>query len=163
VGRLLVDASCLIALGRIGRLPLFSKFPQPVCTTSVVVEEATNPAYPETEIVRKAISEGWIDVIETSQPAEQSTGVGRGEQTLLDACREDDFLGLDDGAARRVAEVHGYSLMGTLGLLVAANQNEIVSTRKTLGALDRLAESDFRMTVDLYRRARSLVIGHDDG
>lgn len=156
--RLVVDASCLIALGKIGALPLLEDLPREVATTAQVIEEATAPGYPESGAIEKAAEADWLTV-ETADAPESGDelGLGAGEASLLSVCGDEDLLVLDDGNARRAADARGFAYTGTIGLLVAAVDAEAVGAGRAVELLDQLSDTDFRITVELYRRAKETI------
>ncbi len=157
---MLVDASGLIALARIGRLQILPTVVGRVHVTRAVLAEATEPDEPGAGAILDLVNEGIITVIDPPDTDEgdpeglTELGLGPGEASLIVACREKDTLVLDDGNARRAARARGRRLTGLLGLLVAAVEQGRLTRDTGLGTLRALARSDFRMTVELYDWAR---------
>lgn len=159
---MLLDASGLIALARIGRLQILPTVVGRVHVTRAVLAEATEPDEPGAGAILDLVDEGSITLIETADKDEgeeavqalTELGLGPGEASLIAACTEQDTLVLDDGNARRAARARGLRLTGLLGLLVAAVERGRLPRDEGIDTLRALARSDFRMTVELYDWAR---------
>lgn len=158
MSRLLADASCLIGLAKAGGLEVLHGSPFTVATTDVVLEEIVDPQFPETSLLGEASQQESLQVLSRSPSSLPSgTSLGPGEASLFAAREEGDILVLDDGPARSLAQAQGWPHTGTLGLLVTGAQRGWISAREALRVLEVLTETDFRLTVDLYRRARKRI------
>lgn len=155
--RLLVDASALIALARIGELDLQRDIAGEAHVTPEVLEEVLHPDHPEGEAVRAATHAGWLRVGPNRAGAGKlrAFGVDPGEASLFLAATPDDILLLDDLAGRRLAEARGQRHTGLLGVLVKAVEEGALETARGLAVLDKLAAGSFHMSVDLYQKARA--------
>ncbi|MBS1263588.1 MAG: hypothetical protein MAG715_00771 [Methanonatronarchaeales archaeon] len=159
--RVLVDASTLIALAQIGELELLRDVFGGVHATKEVLKEASNPDHPEREAVEEAVRSGWLReaACDGNPEVYRRYGVDMGEATLFLAHREGDTLVVDDGNARRFADVKGMSHTGLLGVLVAGWEEGRIARDRARNVLDELAEGDFRMTVELYGWAKKRLGG----
>lgn len=156
MARVLVDASTIIALARVGELGLLRDVFGTVHATGEVLEEVSNPDGVEREAVEAALESGWLREAgyEGDPGRYRGYGVDTGEATLFLAHREGDTLVVDDRNARRLADVKGMPHTGLLGTLVAGYEEDRIGRERALEVLDELAEGDFRMTVELYEWAR---------
>jgi predicted nucleic acid-binding protein len=57
---------------------------------------------------------------------------------------------LDDRPARRLAQSLGLTVIGTLGILLAAKQRQLIATVQP--SLDALLQHDFRISQRLYEQ-----------
>ncbi|MHB8584771.1 MAG: hypothetical protein ACYDDF_02895 [Thermoplasmatota archaeon] len=161
--RIWVDASTLIALAKIGHLDVLRLVGGEVWTTTQVLAEVDFPDRPEVEQIQNAVKHGWIRKHESRDlRATSRFGLGRGEASLFEAAAAHDLLVLDDLAARRVSEVQGRPRTGLLGLLVAGASEGKLPKGRALAVLDALANSTFRMNVDLYRSIRNQLETGDE-
>lgn len=66
----------------------------------------------------------------------------------------------DDKLTRRMAETEGIRPMGTLGVLLRAMQQRLISPREARTLLDRLIEfHDFRIGIGVYQAAIQAISG----
>lgn len=66
---------------------------------------------------------------------------------------------VDDRAARLVARALGLEVHGTLYVLRRAVDKGVLPVGEALEVLDRIVESGFRISVDLYLEARRMLMG----
>lgn len=154
-GRVLVDASSLIALTNIGALDLLKRLFGTIHTTPVVQEEVVVGDQPGHTALAATFDDSIIthDAPKVPDDPLPRLGLGPGETSLLHLARDADLLLIDDRNARRYADVHGLRRKGLLGLLVTAVTRGRLDPDEGLQLLRRLAESDFRMTIELYQWA----------
>lgn len=159
--RILVDASTIIALAKIGELDFLRDFFAEVYITPSVQEEVLVEDYPETGQIEKSIGK-WIKVIEIDEAdleRNKEFGLGEGEASIIEIAREEDGLVLDDPVARNVAKVQGLDYTGLIGLVVEASDAGVISKEEAKDILEKLSESDFRMTTELYNWALKKLDG----
>lgn len=149
MGRVLVDASGLVALAKVGRLALLRRRYGSVSTTSLVVDEVAADETGTLAPLREALEDGWLTTVEAEPPDEPKPGIDAGEASLLRAATSEDLLILDERPARRVAQARGLRFTGILGLLVHSVREGDLGPEEGRGTLRRLARGDFHMTVGL--------------
>jgi predicted nucleic acid-binding protein len=135
----IVDAGPLIFLAKLGRLDLLQQADM-VCIPQAVYNEIQQ--YDDAAAATIAhIARSWLKVrvVQNQQEAQAlltDLDVGEAEVIALAKEIEPDRLILDDMDARRIARRHGFSMTGTVGLLLAARlRNEIPSLRTELDRL----------------------------
>jgi predicted nucleic acid-binding protein len=138
------NSSPLIALSQIGRLDLLGALFQQVVIPPYVAKEIepTIPGLP-----------GFLGVNQVRAarvPRIVRGSLGKGEQEAMDLALEIRASQiLHDRPARRLAASLGLSVIGTLGVLLAAKRNGLViELRKEL---DRLVQVHFFMDESLYQ------------
>lgn len=152
---IICNTSPLQYLYQIGQLDLLPQLTgQIIVPTAVAVELAegrrrgVDVAVPETL--------PWVDMRTPSseQVNRLVADLGPGETAVLLLALEcaDPVVILDDGLARRHAEVLGIPLTGTLGILLDAKQRGLVSSVAPL--MDELQRQGFRLSA----RTRGLVL-----
>ena len=149
--RTFVDSSTIIALSRIGELDLLRKLLGKIYITKTIEKELLVDKYPETDKIKKAIGD-WIVSEKVKGNIKQYTkyGLGEGEATLFLTEKKARLI-IDELNARRVADVENRDYIGLLGLIVASVEMKKIDKKKAKVVIAKLAESDFRMTVVLYK------------
>jgi len=134
------DASCLIILTNIGGLDLLHKVYGKIITTVEIATEygETLPEWVEIQVVndkyRQQILEMQID---------------KGESSAIALALETPgcLIILDDYKARRIAEKLGLRITGTLGVIIKAKHQGIITSIKPI--LEKIKQTDFRLTRQL--------------
>jgi len=145
-----VNASILIALGKLGYLSLIKKlFDKLVIAKSVFEEVRKSEVLAE---VDKLIDAGFAEVAATSKRElldMLSFSIGRGEAETIALALElkADIALLDDLRARRTAERSGVKVMGTLGMLKALIDMEAIR-EKPEQLCEKLIEQGFWIEED---------------
>jgi len=149
--RIFVDSSTLISLAKIGGLNVLETIFKEIFITTVIKEEILGGEFPEREVFKEALNK-WIRVInfEGNVVELRKYGLDSGEASIFLAAEQDDRLVLDEANARRFAESKGLKFTGLIGLLVAAVKTRKLTGEKAMEILNKLAESDFRMNLDIY-------------
>jgi predicted nucleic acid-binding protein len=137
------NSSALIALDHIGRLDLLRLlFSEIVIPPAVVRETAVSVVLPP-----------WIIERALSQPIgprilRASLGAGESEAISLALELSARWVILDDRPARRLAQSLSLSVIGTLGVLLAAKRKGLLPAVQP--CLDDLVATGFRITPELY-------------
>jgi hypothetical protein len=157
--KVISNAGPLIALARIGLehlLPaLFRAIVIPLAVRTEVVAEGIRHA--GATIFQAAT---WLDVV----PVEDRTAVavlgerlgqGESEAIVLAIEQKADVLLIDEARGRRAAEGHGVSVLGTLGVLLAAKRHALIPS--VCDPIERLSQTGFRMSATLRERVLDLA------
>lgn len=165
LGRLLVDASIIIATARVGELRFLQDVARPIHVTREIAAEILGTEKADVAPLKDLIKYGTIRVVEekAEDAAPRPRGPGAGEASIIEAWRPGDLLVIDDRNARALAAARGASFTGLLGLIVEANREGLVTEAYVLEILGKLARSDFRMTIDLHDWARTEIGGSGHG
>jgi predicted nucleic acid-binding protein len=150
------DSTPLIALSVIDQLVLLKTYfneiyiPPEVYREVVIVGENR----PGANTVGSA---DWIKVREVKNITaveSMSINLGKGESEAIILSREiDDLLIIDDGQARRTAELMGLKITGTIGILLMAAAHDKIDFKYNL---DRLISCGFRLSEKEYNRILNL-------
>lgn len=132
--RVVVDAGPVIHLSWIGRLDLLEHLFEEVFLPPAVRDEVLAPP-PGTlglEGIQRALAAGWLRVQAPSghtPPAPGAPGsLAAGESAALLLAEElgADLVLTDDAAARAEARRRGLEVMGTVGVLIEAREQELI-------------------------------------
>jgi len=147
-----VDASALITLARIGRLNILREVADQVYIPEAVYGEVVGSGKDRPGSVEVAQA-SWISrrrVGDHATVARLREEIGRGEAEAIVLAREigADFVILDDASARRIAEKEGDKVSGLLGFLIAAKERGVVQALKPI--LDEMIAIGFFVDDPLY-------------
>jgi uncharacterized protein len=148
VASVISNTGPILALVRIGRLDLLRELFGNIVLPLAVRAEITD----ETSAAAVAAAD-WISV----QPVHDALAVqllreeldpGESEAVVLARELSADLILIDERAATRRARMLGLTVIGTLGVLLAAKQAGHVNAIKPL--MEQLRHLDFHMSADLY-------------
>lgn len=139
----ITDSSVLIHLTKIGQLDLLRRlFGEIVITPSIwreVVERGDLRA--GVSEVSQARTSGWIEVVAPTNDAlllllKRELDDGESEAIALAVEKRADLILLDEGEARRIADLYGLAKTGVLGILIRAKREGHIASLK--GELEKL-------------------------
>ncbi|MBS7651355.1 MAG: DUF3368 domain-containing protein [Candidatus Bathyarchaeia archaeon] len=151
-------ATPLIYLAKIERISILRKLfgevlvPQEVKVE--VVDKGKQLGEGDAYIIEKAISDGWIKVLNV-EPIETPIRLERGEVAALSIAKR---LGIrevlvDETPARIAAKLMGLTARGTLYVLLKALEVEEIDLNEFLDSLSKLVEHGFRLKEEVYLEA----------
>jgi predicted nucleic acid-binding protein len=151
------DASPIIALAFVDQLDLIDRLFDKVLIPQKVYEELTKTdKYGVNKIKNwarhKVIRANDSHLIQTYRLL---LDAGESEAIALYWEQKADYLLIDEKKGRKIARLNGVNIVGTLGILLLAKQNNLLSEIKPLLAL--LQRSDIRISDTLYDRALLLA------
>jgi uncharacterized protein len=144
------NSSCLIILGRLGKLDLLQNMYGRIAIPGAV----------EREVFKSKPAPKWIEVFEITQPIahrilEKDLGGGESEAIILGLELNADLLIVDDLAARRLAQSLGLRKTGTIGILLEAKRLGLIQEIRPI--LDEMLRKDFRVSTAVYDSALKLA------
>jgi predicted nucleic acid-binding protein len=158
------DSTPLIYLAKIGRLSLLNGVFKSIYVPEAVFDEAVTQGKAlnmiDAFIIEKAVGD-WIikERVEPEVDAEYrfidtNTRLGAGEKEALKLCKQLGALYFiaDDREARRVSRILNIKPVGTLGVLVEAHKQGLITKAEALQTMETLMKAGFRMSVPVYRR-----------
>jgi len=154
-----VNASPVIALGRVGQVELIAQLPQTAVIPQAVKEEILNAS--EGDPARMAIETGLFEIVDTPPPPPEilAWDLGKGETAVLSfALAFPDWVAvLDDGAARRCARSLSISLTGTLSVVILAKQHGLIDSAAQV--IHALRNANFRLDDHIIRDVLARTVG----
>lgn len=157
------DASPLIFLAKIRRLDLIVElWGRDIRTPrSVANEVLTVGADPvEVELLEVFLRQCRVESVRSPRRFAAAMSVADNEALTLAVRIGAGVLLCDDKLTRRMAEAEGIRPMGTLGILLRAMRQQLISPHDTQTLLDRLIEShDFRIGIGVYQAAIRAISG----
>lgn len=136
------DTSCLILLHKIGELELLQKLFQNVFITPEIVSEYDLPL-PNWVIIESPTNKTYQRILEASLDKGESSAIA------LSLEKTDPLLIIDDLKGRKFAEKLGLKITGTLGILIIAKRQNLISSVKP--ALEKVKKTDFRFSENLEK------------
>jgi predicted nucleic acid-binding protein len=145
------DASPIIALAACGQLDLLEVLFEKVCIPQAVFDELTIPNKPQAAEITKWANDRIISAKNTAAIAALSLSLDPGESEALSLYWEiaADYVLIDEKRGRIIAARNGIKTIGTIGILLSAKQQGLVSAVKP--SLDILMNTGFRVSDTLYR------------
>ena len=140
------NSTCLIGLERIGRLELLPQVFDTVFAPPTVVAEVRSPLTWLT--VQTVENSAFVAALKTQMDE------GEAEAIALAVELDNVILILDDKKARRVAQQIGLKVIGTVGMLLRAKNQGVITEIKLL--LTELVQVDFRITNAIIQEALRL-------
>ncbi len=156
--QLVVNASPLILLGRVGRLDLPNALADEIAVPEAVLQEL-RAGDDRDDVASNVEAAAWAKVVADEDVSQviAAWDLGRGEtQVLAYGLAHPGWESvLDDAAARRCAASVGVSVVGTLGLVLRAKTRGVISDARSL--VDQLRGAGLYLTDEMASRALALV------
>jgi predicted nucleic acid-binding protein len=139
----ITDASCFILLDKIAALSILHELFRLVLTTPEIAAEYRKrlPSWVEVRaVVNRDLLYTYAETID----------IGEASAIALAQEIQADLLILDDAAARKFAENLKLQITGTIGVLLSAKQNGVISEVRPY--LDKIQRTNFRLSPSLISR-----------
>lgn len=138
------DTSCLIVLSNIEELDLLQKLYGHIATTLEIAKEF-GEELPE-----------WIEVLNVKDQTRQqllALQIDKGESSAIALAMEtpNSTIILDDYKARRIASQLGLTYTGTIGIIVKAKLQGVISS--ILPLITKIKKTNFRLSAELELEA----------
>jgi predicted nucleic acid-binding protein len=152
----------LIALARIGYLRLQKELWNVVVIPEAVYQEASK-GVPGNDEIAQAVKTKWIQVAKVQNQKMvlllQGNLRGKGECECIILAQETGakVILTDDKKARKIASQGGLRVIGTLGLLMMAAQEGIITKKDATQAVNSLVKTNFRLSDGIIQKALSLI------
>jgi len=164
---LVVNASPVILLGKIGRLDLLKVFDRKAITPLRVVHEVNRKTTPEA-LALKSATENWLEVFDDVSNASMIASiigedVSRGEVDVIGKAQQlvhdghDVLVVLDDLPARQGAEALSIPMTGTLGVVIYGVRSGSVTPAEGIEIVNRLLLIGARLDPLLVRKVTELI------
>lgn len=155
---IIVNTSPLFYLHRLGLLEVLNKL-----YGNITVPEAVKKELEEGRIQGEDVPQlgtyPWIEIRSVSMPKYlkliADLGPGESEALALATNHPSALVILDDKLARRIAEMQGFRLTGTAGVLLRARRKGLIPALKPV--VERLLNLDFRLKPDLVKAILELA------
>jgi len=158
---LVADAAPLIFLAKINRLSLLDElFKAEIFIPAAVSKEILGPKVPpdEERLLTAFISD--CRVVNLRKPVSFAQALSFADNCILTlASREGASVVLsDDRLLRKTAAIEGFGVIGTLGILLRAARNSVLTAKNTGILIEQLVEEhNFRISTRVYDAARKAI------
>lgn len=132
------NATPLINFAATDRLDILQLTFGQIIIPQAVFHETTGAGFPGSPFVQQAVTASWLEVCSVSGKVNIAPELDDGEREAIQLALEIGIqrVLLDEREARQVAEQLGLQVMGTLGILLLAKQNQtILQVRPLLDAM----------------------------
>ena len=159
----IADAGPLIALAKVDRLAILRGLFGTVRVPGSVWRECLAKSGGDTARIEEAVAVGWLNVVSIDHPVGRGQGLGPGETEAIELASRSSgsLLIVDDRLARRAALERGVRFVGTVRVLLVAEQRGLIEEAESV--VSRMAASGYRISVELLRRAREAGSFDGDG
>ncbi|MBT3471392.1 MAG: DUF3368 domain-containing protein [Gammaproteobacteria bacterium] len=156
-GPVIADAGPLIALSAVGQLELLRKLFQQVVVPVEVVDESLYQNRLGATLIREALDCGWLhtsDGLPEHRLWSAPPSLGKGEVAAIHLAlgHPDSLLILDDRLARREALRLSLSIIGTVKVVVIAQQRELIGDAERV--VQQMSDNGYRVSLELLNRVK---------
>ena len=146
------DASPVIALAQCNKLDLLDRLFDRVCIPQAVFDELAIPNKPKVDNIIEWARNKIIPAKNSAVITALSMNLDLGESEAMSLYWEAsaDFLLIDEKKGRIIAFRNGIKTIGTIGILLSAKQNGLVTLIKPF--LDILMHNDFHISDIFYKQ-----------
>ena len=157
------DTTPIVSLIKISRIDLLEKLFGEVCIPEAVFRElTTNTIFEsEAEIVKNSsfLKITPVKNLKSLEILQAASGLDDGESEAIILADElkSDILVIDERKGRKVAQKLGITITGTIGILIQAHDEKIISTEEIKRYLEQLRNSSIRLSESLIQEALSML------
>lgn len=141
--KVIVNSTPLIILSKIGELEILKNLYSEIMIPRAVFEEVTR----KNDLAKeKILKSEWIKILEVQDKSDRKIYQAKlhdGEVEVMMLAKEisADLLIIDDNAAKKFAKFLGFKVTGTLGILLKARSEKIISEVRPI--LDKMLAEKF--------------------
>jgi len=148
----IADSSALVALAVCDVLHLLEPLFGNIRVPQAVFDEVNITNKPQAKVLQEFLTDKVVSVSLAMVTIEKSSGLGKGELEAIALYKQEsaDLLLIDDARAKKTAYINNVEVMGSLGVLLLAKQQQLIVTIRPL--LDKLSDSDIFVSDDLLER-----------
>lgn len=157
------DTTPIISLIKINHLDLLEKlFGEVLIPEAVYRELTTNALFENEAIIVKAsafLKTSAVQNRKSLQLLQAASGLDDGESEAIILADElkSDVLIMDERKGRKVAQKLGIKITGTVGVLLQAYSETMISSDEIKAYLDRLKNSNIRLSESLIQKALEIL------
>ena len=153
---IVTDSSALVALSYCNSLHLLDQLFGKVVVPQVVYNECVIENKSQSEQLRTYLHDK-IEDIDISQSLDLPSNLGQGEVSamLLYKKLNANFLFVDDNRARKIAKYNNINIIGSIGVLILAKQQNLI--KKISPLLDKLEKSNLYISPKLILKVKKLA------
>lgn len=158
------DTTPIITLIKINHIDLLEKlFGEVFIPEAVFRELTTNTAFADEAEIVKASSFLKVKTVQNQQSLsilQAVSGLDDGESEAIILAGElgSDALIIDERKGRKVAQKLGITITGTIGILIQAHNENMISTENAKLYLEQLKNSNIRLSEALIQEALSMLL-----
>ena len=162
--RAVSNSGPLIHLAKIGALWLLEELFEEILIPAEVKRETVDAGielgYEDTKIIEETIIRGKIKVVEYEAQdlsLAEKYGIERGEYlAIVLAIAENCFFLCDDERARELAERKGIEVRGSIGIILMALKNSLISREQAVKYIEKLKKVMY-FSEKLFKRVKKML------
>ena len=158
------DTTPIISLMKAGKLELLHKLFGVVYIPEAVYQELTdNEAFSEEVSMVQECEFLYVEEVDNGTSVKIlrnfiGLDAGESEAIILADEKHSDVLLMDEHKGRQVAKKMGITITGTIGILIHAFDEGMLTREDVEGCIERLKESGIRLGENLYQKLREYII-----
>ena len=147
--KVIVNSTPLIILSKINALEILNNLYGEIIIPQAVFEEVTN----KNDVAKeKILNSEWIKILEVQDKSDRKIYQSKlhdGEVEVMMLAKENsaDLLIIDDNAAKKTAKFLGFTVTGTLGVVLKAKSEKIISEVKPV--LEKMQRENFYISEEI--------------
>jgi len=157
-----INASPLIYLSKLGVIEILPQLFTRIITTKTVKQEVLSEKKAPEYTILNELFESWLEVVSVEEKIIEKLAalqIHRGEAEVIAVGRElltkekTTVVIIDDLLAREIATSLGLTVTGTIGVLLKALKEKIITKKKSQALLEQLiTTTTFRLSAKIYAK-----------
>lgn len=153
---MICNSTPLIHLAKINQLDLIRKLFNTIIIPKNVEEEILIEGKPGYELLKEAISKGWIKIINPKD--NKYLGVQKGENQALNLAKEKkDIVILDDAFAISIAKSLNVKYIRTTNIFFLAIEKKLMDKKQALTLIEKLIDSGYYLSPSIYKEMLNML------
>ena len=153
---MICNATPLICLAKINQIDILKMLFHEIIIPKAVEDEVVVEGKPGYAIIKKAIENGWIKILNPKNNLDLE--LGKGENSAINLAREKkDSLILDDAFAIRVATSFNIPFFRTTSIILLALRKKIINKNQAISHVQELIKIGYYLSPEVYMEILNII------